>query len=479
MNTVSRIAKNSIVMMIAEVTNKIIALVLIVIIARYLGDVGFGQYSFIITLMMLFHVLANFGLDELTIREVAKNKDKTEFYIGSALSLKLILSLITFVLLSLAVNLMGKTTLVIYSIYLAGLAIIFSSLANTFDAIFNAYEKLELKALILILTKLVVLSLTVFAIFLRKSLITLVGVLLIGEIVRLIFSCLIYMKKIDTFRPKVDAALRKNLFLAAIPFVVIGVMALIYFKIDIVMLSVMKTDQVVGWYSAAFGLLATLMFIANSYNLAIFPVISRYTVLEKKLFAFSWEKSVKYLLIFSLPIAIGTTILADRFILLFYSTGFEPSIIALRILIWTLPWIFVNSINMRVLYASNYQKKAAIVVGISMIINIVLNLLLIPKYSYIGASLATIFSEIINVSIFFWLVFKLLSLKIKFYEILPKPLIASLIMGIFIYFTRFFNLAILIFGSGILYLTLLFILKVFDEQDRLILRQVASSIFQR
>lgn len=479
METVSRIAKNTVVTMTAELVNKILALILTIAIARYLGDVGFGQYSFIVTMMILFQVLADFGLDGLTIREVAKDLDKTELYLRNILALKFGLGLISFVVLTFIIDLMNKPAIVVYSVYIAGLSVIFFSLANTFNSIFNAHERLDVKAFLLILTRLVVLALTFLAIILRKNLLVLMTIILIGEIFRTILGWRICVRKFAPIKFKLDLFLCKKLLRISLPFALIGIIALIYFKIDIVMLSLMKGDQVVGWYSAAYTLLAALLFITEAYNLAIFPALSRYATSAKELLAFSWERSVKYLLIISLPIAVGTTILADRFIYLFYSVNYAPSILALQILIWTLPWIFVNSINMRVLYATDKQKEATIVAVMSMILNILFNFLLIPQYSYIGASVATILVEIINVSIYFWIVFKLLSLKMDIRKLLPKPLLASATMGFLIFYLRSLNPAVLIIIGIIVYSALLFVLGTFDEDDMRIMKKlVPVAIFK-
>jgi len=477
--TVSRIAKNSIVMMAADIVNKFFALILMIAIARYLGDFGFGQYSFVITMMILFQVLADFGLDGVTIREVAKNIDKTEYYLKNVLTLKFGLGLINFVALAFIINIMNKPPIVVYSVYIAGLSVIFFSLANTFNSVFNAHERLELKASLSILTRLIVLGLTFSAIVLKKDLIFLMAIVLISEVFRTILGWTICARKFAPIRFNLDLSLCKKLLRISFPFALLGIIALIYFKIDIVMLSLMKGDQVVGWYSAAYALLSALLFITEAYNLAIFPALSRFAISARELLAFSWEKSVKYLLIVSLPISVGVTILAERFITLFYSVSYAPSILALQILIWTLPWIFVNSINMRVLYATDKQRQASVVAFISMALNIFFNFLLIPTYSYIGASLATILVEVINVSIYFWLVFKLLDLKVRISRILPKPLLASLVMGLAIYYLRFFNLAVLIAVGVILYPALLFIFGTFDKDDmRIIQKLVPISIFR-
>ena len=476
MDAAYKVAKNSAIMMASEILNKVLSLVLTIALARYLGDNGFGQYSFVVTMMMLFQVFSDFGLDGLTIREIAKNPKKTGIYLNNVLALKLAFSVVSFLMLSVAINLTHKSSEIVYSTYIAGIAIIFCSLANTFAAVFNAHERLEARAFPLLISRVIVIAISFYAIILKQGLVLLISAVLIGEIVRLAIGWHICHNRFAKIDLNIDWSLCKKLFIASIPFGAIGMIALVYFKIDIVMLSLMKDDKVVGWYSAAYALLSALLFITEAYNLSIFPVLSRYADSAKNLLLFGWERSVKYLLLVSLPISVGTTVLAGRFIALFYSKDYAPSVIALQILIWTLPWIFVNSINMRVLYATDRQKEAAIVAFTSAVLNIAFNFVLIPMYSYIGASVATITVEIINVLIYFWLVSKLFGMKVNIGAILPKPMLASAAMGILIYHINNMNLALVVLIGTTFYFVTLIILRVFDDEDKRILRKIAPAL---
>jgi len=471
MDVAYKVAKNSVITIAAEILNKILALILTIALARYLGDYGFGKYSFVVTMMMIFQVLTDFGLDGLTIREIAKNPKKTQSYLSNILVLKLLLGTVSFFVLSITVNLANKPSDIIYSTYLAGIAVIVSSLANTFAAIFNAHERLDSRALLLLLGRAAVVAVSFIAIFLKKGLMFFVIAILAGEVIRAIIGCIICHNKFAKITLRIDPVLSKKLFLTSIPFGVIGVISLIYFKIDIVMLSFMKGDRVVGWYSAAYSLLAALLFIAEAYNLSIFPALSRYASSAHDLLSFGWLRSVKYLLMISLPIAVGTTVLAERFITIFYSASYINSVVALKILIWTLPWIFINSINMRVLYAVDKQREAAVIAFASMVLNVAFNLILIPKYSYVGSSIATIAVEVVNVSVYFWLVYKLLGLKINVMNILPKPLLASIIMGLLVHYLYFLNLVQILFIAVISYFIMLIVLGVLDAEDKRILRK--------
>ena len=476
MVTIKRVARNILVTISAEIVTKIFGLILTIIIARYLGDSGFGIYSFIITMMMLFQVLADFGLDTMTIRDISKDTGNASSLLSNILLLKICLSLINFLFMVFAIGLMHKPPAIVYGTYIAGLSVIFFSLANTFSSVFNAYEKMYVKSFILVVAKALTLILTVLAVVLKKDFIALIIIILVSEMFRTSLSVAIYSKYFGRVNLRIDPTLCKKLFFAALPFALISLVSLIYFKIDIIMLSLMKNDQVVGWYSAAYALLAALLFISDAYNLSIFPVLSRYAVSAKDLLAFGWERSVKYLLMISVPIATGTTVLADKIIVLFYKSGYSPAVPALKVLIWTLPWIFINSINVKVFYATDKQKGLTRVVIFSTFLNIALNFSLIPAFSYMGASVATLVSEIVNVCICFWLIHRSLGFRISTAGSLTKPIIASVMMGAVVYYLRFLGVLPAIFVGIFSYSVFLFLFGAFDSKDRMVIKEIISPI---
>lgn len=474
MNLVARIAKNSLIMMFAEVVGKLLSLLLTVVIARYLGQAAFGQYSLVITLLLLFQVLAEFGLDFFTIREIAKDSKKTEFIIRNVLVLKVFLGLASFAFLAVTINLMNKPPVVVHAAYLAGITMLLISVANTFAAAFTAFERLELKALLLIIAKFIVVGLTFVAVVLHKDIIALMTVMLIGEGVRLVLSGYIYLRLIGPLNPKIDFASCRNFFLVSLPFAAISIIALIYFKIDIVMLSLMQGDVAVGWYSAAYGLLSGFLFLAEAYNLAVYPTLSKTAETAPDLFVLCWQRSVKYLLLMSFPIAAAVLIFADRIIMFLYTPDYSPSTTIIRVLILTLPWIFINSINMRVLYAMNRQKQATIVVAISAVLNIILNLFLIPGYSYLGAAAATLICEIVNVVIFFRMIRAQLRPKLGIGEFSARITLVGLLWGAGLFFLRPLNFFVLLPVAICSFAILVFLSKTFDAQDKYFLHRMLS-----
>jgi len=469
MNNAKKIAKNSAIMIIVESINKLLSLFLVIVLARYLGDYVFGEYSFVLTMIMLFNVLAVFGLDTLAVREISKNIEKTGLYLFNLLLLKVLMGIFSFVVLIGIIKVIGKSTSISCCLYISGFIILVMSLANSFGSVFNAHEKLELKAFSLLAAKIFLVILIIFAVFFKKGIISIILFVLGSEIFRLVLNVLIYKYRLNIFSFKFDMNLCKSLLKNASSFALISAIAIIYFKIDIVMLSLLKNDQVVGWYSAAYNLVAALIFIAGAYNLAIYPSLSRDAEKSRDILSFRWQKSVKYLFVISIPITVGTLFLADRFIVLFYSTKYFNSGLALRILIITLPWIFINSINMQVLYALNMQLKASIIMAIGALIDISLNLYLIPRYSYIGASIATLFAEIVNVMLCFFVVSSRMRVCINYKDTFVFPFLIAVAMGFIIHFLNFINLFFLVLIGVLAYVIFLFLFKILDSEDKRIL----------
>jgi len=140
MNTVQRIAKNTGVLAISNIITSVLGFFLLIYIARYLGEVGFGKYSFALAFTGLFAIMASFGMNNYIIRELARNKEQASEYLTNVSVIKLILSFLAFGFIILAINLMNYPRDTTYAVYLFGIYMILTSFALTFRAVFQAYE---------------------------------------------------------------------------------------------------------------------------------------------------------------------------------------------------------------------------------------------------------------------------------------------------------------------------------------------------
>lgn len=465
MNTVQRIAKNTAALFAAQFVVSILSLVLTIFIARSLGDVIFGKYSFALAFTAIFAVFSDLGYNTLLIREVARDKSQAGKYLNNVLSMRALLSLVIFALIVITTNVMGYPADTKNAVYLFGIYTLIVSFSAVFKVTFRAFEKMEYEAGITIFTNIVRVSLGLLVLFLGYGLIELALVFLLSGVFDFLFSFLICERRFVKPKLELDFEFWKSTIKIALPIGMLSIFALIYIKIDTIMLSMMKGDAVVGWYNAAYGLVLAFKPIPQLFMNALFPLMSGYFVSSKDALKKVYEKSFKYLFILGLPLAVGMTLLADSFILLFYGQQFNPSIIALQILAWETLLLFICMPVDFMLVSMDKQNQMAIVAGGCALLNIILNLILIPHFSYIGAGVATIVTETILFGLYFYLVSKYVSI-LPLHKIIAKPLIACFTMALFIHFCSAINLAALIIAAAVLYFVVLYLIKGFTEEDR-------------
>jgi len=473
MITVQRIAKNVGALFAAQFVVSILGLVLSVFIARSLGDVIFGKYSFALAFTAIFAIFSDLGYNTLLIREVARDKSSAGKYLNNVLCIRALLSFVIFTLIVITINIMDYPADTKIIIYLFGIYTLIVSFSAVFKVTFRAFEKMEYEAVITILTDVIRVSLGLFVLFLGYGLIELALIFIFSGVFDVIFSFLICERKFAKLKIELDFEFWKCTIKVALPLSVLSIFGLIYGRIDTIMLSMMEGDAVVGWYNAAFNLVLGLKPIPALFLNAIFPLMSYYYVSSIDSFKVAYEKASKFLLTLGLPLAVGITLLADRIILILYGEQFYPSVIALQILAWDLLLIFLYLPLGNVLISTNKQNQMAAITCMSVLLNVILNLILIPPLSYIGAAIATIITITFLFVIYFYLVSKQLQLHTLFlHRIITRPLIASLVMGLFIYFCTAMNLLLIISLSIIFYFTILYLIGGFSKEDSDLIREI-------
>ena len=484
MSAVRKVAKNTTVLLISQIISYILAFFYTIYTARYLGASGFGIISFALALGAILSIFTELGLSTLTVREVSRDKSLANKYIGNTIALKIILSSITLVSMVLVVTLLHYPPQIAALIYLITISFVVGAFTSIFYSVFQAYEKMEYQSIGQIINSIIMFSGILLIINYQLSIVNFGRIYLIASVISLIYGIIICMWKfilprieIDLnlwkfvlSKVEIDLNLWKFLIIEAIPLTISSVFLLIAFRVDTILLQIINGNVAVGLYNAAYSLMTALMFVPLVYVSAIFPMLSRLNVSSKELLKISYERSVKYLVILGLPIAVGTTLLANPIILIIYKSGFSQSIVALQILIWSIPIIFVNYILGTDINSINKQRDIVKTAFVAMLLNIVLNLLLLPKYGLIAACFITVLTEL-TCFIFWFHIMNVHGYKIPIFKMLLKPLLASLIMGLFIILLSA-NILLVIMLSTIIYFGVLYILKTFSENDITLFKKI-------
>lgn len=393
MNTIQRILKNTGVLLFSNVVRKVFTFFYILFMARHLGTTGFGIFTFAVGFTEIFVFITDFGLNTLTVKEVARDKSLAKKYLGNISLIKLFSVILFWAVMALAVNLLGYPDKTVKVVYLFAFHIVIRTFSNMLYALFQAYEKMEYQSLGGIFTNALTLFGVLFAISQNFDVIGFALIYVIVSVFDLLYAAILCAWKFVLPKLEVDLNFWKESLKHAWPLGTTSVFFIIYFKIDIVMLSLMKSDLDVGLYGAAFRLSEVLIVFPLIFMSSIFPVLSSYYKKSTSSFKVAYEKSIKYLFSLALPIALAGTLLAPKIIDLVYGKEFAGSVSPFQVLVWASAIMYVTIVQGGIFIAADRQIPRMKIFAMAVILNIALNLIVIPKYSYIGASLTTVFTE--------------------------------------------------------------------------------------
>jgi O-antigen/teichoic acid export membrane protein len=349
-----------------------------------------------------------------------------------------------------------------------------------FYSIFQAFERMEFQAIGQMLSAALILGGVIFAINHGFSVVGFASLYVIASAVALAYGVAVMKLKFSNLASpsaakvmEFDWSFWEPTIRQALPFFFIAALDLISLRIGTVMLSAMKGEEAVGWYSASFQLAQILLFIPAAFLAALYPVVSRFYVSSEESLRFVYQKSFKYLSLLGLPAAVGTTIFADRIILGIFQEGFAPAAIALRVLIWMVPIGFLTQMFGTILASINRQNLAAKIVLAYTIVNVVMNSILIPRYSYVGASIVMVTTSLMAFVPLYIFLSKLVC-RISIPKLIFRPVIASGLMALFLFFFSGRSLWLLVPLAVIIYFGILFLLRAFSKEDLNLFKEIVT-----
>ncbi|ASI98384.1 flippase [Thermococcus celer] len=472
MNTVQRIAKNMMVLITARILSMLFGFFYVMYTARYLGPANYGILAFALALNGIFGVITNFGLDPLTVREVARDKSLAKKYLANGIVLKLTFGVLTFLLVFGVVYLLGYPDITRKVVYIITLSTVVNGINNLFNDVYQAFERMEFMSIGQILGSALSLVFAVIAIKLGLNVVHFAMIPLAVSLILLVYHAIITTWKFLKPKVEVDVGFWRSTLREAWPFALTAVFVSIYYWIDSVMLSYMKGDEVVGWYNAAYRLVLILLVIPGIYFTSLYPLMSRFFKDSKDSLRFTFERSFKYMSMLAFPIGVGTTLLADRIILFIFGPAYLPSAKALQILVWSVVCIYLSSPYGQLVRSANRQGVETKITAMGAVLNTVLNAIIIPKWSYVGASSTTLATELF-VTLFYFYTFR----KTEFFGPLilihmGRAMVASIIMGAFIWFFPRLNLLLIIGSSITIYFITYYALNGVDVTDKKIIKEL-------
>ncbi len=477
MSNVQRMAKNTFVLSISQILSYLFSFFYTVAIARYLGADGFGIISFALAFAGIFGILADLGLNTLAVKEISKDKSLAKKYLGNFIFTKIVLSIFIILIIVLILNILNFPFQTVIVVYLVTFSVILNAFSGIFNSIFQANEKMEYQSLGQIIYSVLMSIGVLLAIVYGFSIIGFAFLYFAFSVILLMYNIIICKKKFIQVILEIDIRFMISKLKEALPFGVNGFFVFIYIWVDTVILSIIQGNQAVGWYNAAYKIVTVFMFVQTVTNISIFPVMSQLYVNSKTSLKKLVEKYFKFMLLISFPLGVGTTLLSSNIILIIFGKQYANSVIALQILIWSGIFVFLYTSYAQLFLSAGKQNTLIKITGICMIENVLFNLILIPKFSYVGASFVTVITEFTLFILIFIVANNMgYGISLKQLKDVIKVICASFIMGLFIFLFSKSNILLIVPLSIIIYLGILLITKTFDNDDMILFKKLLKII---
>lgn len=479
MNTLQRLLSNAILSFVANILAKGSDTLLFIGLGRLLGPEQAGDFTLGKTYFTIAFTLSAWGLHELLIREVARHRDESGRYFVNYLTLRVVLTSVGYAGLLLVLNaLLPYTPESKTVIKIVALAIFPEAILSICQSLFVAHERMTLPTLAALVNGGVKLGLGWLLLSRGAEVSVVAWVLPVGA------SCslLVYIPGIfHLFRrlpqqasPRLDWRFSLEQLRNTPGFVAIGLFYMLDFQADTFLISLFLSQASIGWYGAAQTFMLGFWILAIAIRTALYPLMTRYQEVEPEKFIELYRKANKYLLIFILPTAAGITILAEPIILLVFEKAFLPAAAALQWSIWAAVFAFLNVPCTIMMLIFNRQRHTAWMAGTSMMLNIALNLWLMPRFGILGSAIARLAAT--------FLLFLLTHLYVErhdvganFLSLSLRPVIAVLLMSIVVWQLRSLSMMVAIFGGVFVYGIAVHFLGVFSAEDRNYLRRLINA----
>lgn len=472
MSKIQTIFKNMSWLLISQIVVSVFGFVWTILLARYLGVDNYGILGFAVSITGILGVIDDLGISTYTVRHISTDYESAPKYLGNTIPLKVIFGGIKLILTFIILVLLNVNQFTIFITLLFSIESIFISYANTLYGTFQAFEKGKYQGICNILMNTITLIFILISIFADLGLEGVTFAYILANLINLIYAYYVLNKHILKPKYEFDWDFCKKVTLLSIPFAVTGILYSIYYSIDIVMLTNMVGDYATGIYNATYKLISVLNLFYSVYTAVIFPVMSRLFKNDKKLLIISYEKSIKYLMLIIIPIAIGTMFYSLDIIQLIYGHKYDQAASVLSILIWTVCLLFISGASNTLLNASHREVTVTKIYAIAAVFNVVLNFIMIPHFSYNGAAITTVLSDVLIVVLQTYVIYKLGHRPSKnLYSELIKIIIGSAVLGIALYFLNL-NMWIAIPVGIIIYFAAITLLKFFDDDDKYVIREI-------
>ncbi len=391
--------KNTLYIFAGRASNAFFLFLLALVVSRQFGPALFGVFSFLTAVVVSANCFSNLGLDTWMVREVTKAPTQGKLYLSNILGLKVGTSLVTLVLVFLIFRMTDLPQATLNLLWILLISLLFNTISQTLWHYGDCFKQFICHSTLWASSNIIKSLLGISLVLLFYELEPLVWGVVVAEAITLILSFCVIRRRFGLFVPEFQFSVWKDFMVRSAPIAMGMIFSVLYFRLDIVMLQMMTEEKTVGFYSAAYKLFEVAVVLPHSFMLVLFPTLVEEYHSDRPQFKSRFKKALVIYSLIGGSIAVVLWGFSHGIITLMYGDKFLPSVNVLDILSWAILLFFVNFLLSNVLIISGWEMINAWNLVGATALNIILNLALIPLYGGIGAAWATLFCEVVLVTI--------------------------------------------------------------------------------
>lgn len=475
-----RIGINLIALLVARVAVLALTFVHLHIVFGTLGPNGTGEFSFALTYATLFSAFATFGIQRLLVRDIARNPSIAWTYVWTSTGVVLVLSLLVCAAVSGSAFFLKDSPTVRYAIMLSAISWIFVwAVQAPFEALLTARERMGFVAIVYVVTAVLRVVAVYVVLAWAPTSAGAHGALAAGNLVGLALCIAFAIRVAGWERPKAQLRLAWSQFRECFPFFVAMVCSLVYFKSDVAVLDfITKNETVVGLYGATQRIIEPLMMIAGIWGTVVFPALCRFSVTSETNYSRLKASSIRLALFVAFPMGVGVACLAEPIMNLLAGDQFAQSVILLQLMCVITPFFFFNGVAQEVFYASHRNWFVVTAYAIAGVINVTLNLILIPRIGVLAVTVAAIAANFAISAIF------LHAIRSEFgamalFSLVAKTAMSCTFMAGAVYALRNAPLVVGVGVGAAIYLSLQWMFRTLNDEEGALVKGLIGAFGRR
>jgi len=455
----SKVAYNTIIQIIGKAIATVLGLLAIAIMARYLKEIGFGQYTTIITFLSFFGIIADFGLTLITSQMISRPGNNQTVLLNNLFSLRLVSAIFFLGLAPLIVLFFPYEPIIKLGVAVTALSFFFTALNQILVGFFQKNLTMAVVAMAEVVSRIILLAGVIITAYMNLGLLSIMVATVISSFISFVMHYW-FSRRFIKISWQIDLSVWREIIKKSWPLGLTIFFNLIYLRADIFILSLLKGQADVGLYGATYKVIDILTTLPFMFAGLILPILTlEWSSKNLQKFNQILQKSFDVMIILAMPLIIGAQLTAKPLMIMIAGENFAQSGNILKILMLAIGFVFVGCLFAHAVIALDKQKNIIGAYIFTAITSLIGYLIFIPLFSYSGAAWVTVYSEFAITVSSFYIIIKYSNFSPNL-MIFLKSLIASLIMGIGVYFLiDKINLILTILLGALIYIIGLYLFK--------------------